>query len=191
MFSEKTIVLLLADLTALAVDAMINPANESLLPGSGLCGVIHKKAGAELTTACQERHREQRIWPVGSAIATTAGRLPARYVIHSVGPKWHEHQVDPAKPLRKTYLNILLCAEQLELQTVSIPAISTGIHKYPKDFAARVVMEVLTEELKRCLFVRNVLLVSSNSETAMAYRQLKNAFVSNEVCTLDLLPHPL
>lgn len=171
MSKQKTICLVLADLTALAVDAMVNPANESLLPGSGLCGLMHKKAGTEMTTACQELFRQQRQRPTGSVSVTTAGALPARYVIHAIGPKWHEHPADPATPLRETYRNILRCADQLQIETLSIPAISTGMHKYPKDFAAQVTLETLAQELEQCVFIRNVILVSSSVENAQAYRE--------------------
>lgn len=132
MTQKKSLSLLLADLTSVAVDAMVNPANESLLPGSGLCGVIHKKGGTELTAACKALFQQQRTRPVGYAIATTAGDLPARHVIHAVSPKWHEHQNDPAVPLRETWRNILHCADSVQAQTLSVPAFSTGMHKYPR-----------------------------------------------------------
>lgn len=191
MDKRKTIVLLLADLTTIAVDAMVNPANESLLPGGGLCGVMHKKGGAELTAACQELFRQHGARPVGSAIVTTAGHLPARYVIHAVGPKWHEYPADPAIPLRETYRNIVRCADQLQLETVSIPAISTGIHKYPKDFAARVALEEVSGGLERCHFVRNILLISSNYETAMVYSDVAFEVGITDVGLVDLMPDAL
>ncbi len=191
MGKGKTIVLLLADLTTIAVDAMVNPANENLLPGSGLCGVMHKKGGVELTAACQELFRKHRARPVGSTIATTAGHLPARYVIHAVSPKWHEHPANPAAPLRETYRNILRCADQLQLETVSIPAISTGIHKYPKDFAARVALEEVSGGLERCHFVRNILLISSNYETAMVYSDVAFEVGITDVGLVDLMPDAL
>lgn len=187
MDKRKTMVLLLADLTTIAVDAMVNPANESLLPGGGLCGSIHKKGGAELTAACQELFRKHRARPVGSAIATTAGHLPARYVIHAVGPKWHEYPTDPATPLRETYRNIMCCADQLQLETVSIPAISTGIHKYPIVFAARIALEAITYELEQCSFLRRVILVSSSVEKALAYRENVQSGLT-AVSFIDLLP---
>lgn len=188
MGKEKTICLLLADLTALAVDAMVNPANESLLPGSGLCSVMHKKGGAELTVACQALFRQQRTRPVGSAIPTTAGCLPARYVIHAVGPKWHEHQTDPATPLRDTWRNILHCADSLRIQTLSVPAISTGMHKYPKELAAQIALETLADGLSRCSFVRRVLLVSSDVETAIAYRVVAGRLGLTSFEWVDLMP---
>lgn len=188
MTQKKSLCLLLADLSSVAVDAMVNPANESMLPGSGLCGVIHKKGGAELTAACKELFQQQRTRPVGSAIATTAGDLPARYVIHAVGPKWHEHQNDPAAPLRETWRNILHCADSVQVQTLSVPAISTGIHKYPKNFAAGIALEILAAELGRCNFVQSVLLVSSNVETAIAYRKANVGFDLTSFDWIDLMP---
>lgn len=191
MNMNKTICLLLADLTAVGVDAMVNPANESLLPGSGLCGAIHKKGGPELTAACKELFQQQRTRPVASATPTIAGNLPARHVIHTVGPKWHEHQEDPAAPLRDTWRNILHCADSVQAATLSVPAISTGIHKYPKDFAAQVALETLAVELERCSFVSSVLLVSSDAKTANAYREKATKLASTVVELVDLMPSGL
>lgn len=188
MNDKKTVCLVLADITSLAVDAMTNPANESLLPGSGLSGVIHKKGGPELTAACQSLFQQQRARPVASTIATPAGSLPARHVIHAVGPKWHEHPDHPAQPLRQTYRNIMNCADQLQARTLSVPAISTGIHKYPIDFAAQVALETLADELRKCNFVHTVLVVSSNSETACAYREMAGRLGLTAVELVDLLP---
>lgn len=191
MTQTKSVYLLLADLTAVAVDALINPANESLLPGSGLCGVIHKKGGAELTAACKVLFQQQRARPVGSAIATTAGNLPARHVIHAVSPKWHEHLTDPATPLRETWRNILHCADSVQARTLSVPAISTGMHKYPKDFAAGVALETLASELGQCRFVRDVLLVSSDVATANVYRKLVEKRDLTTFELVDLMPGDL
>ena len=188
MKSKQMVCLLLADITSVAVDAMVNPANASLLAGSGLCGVIHKKAGAELSTACQQLFNQQRTRPIGSAVATTAGKLPARHVIHAVSPRWHEHQENPAQPLRATYCNILLCADQLAAHSISIPALATGMHKYPKGFAAQVALETLAQELGYCEQVRSVLLVSSDMETASAYQAAAAGLGLTSFVLVDLMP---
>lgn len=184
----QKIVLLLADITRLSVDAIVNPANASMLSGGGLCGVIHKVGGEELSAACKLLYEENKQYAVGSALVTVAGKLPCRYVIHAVGPKWHEHE-DKAVPLIATYQGILQRADELQITSLSIPAIATGIHKYPAEFAARVVLEFLVEAMPNYKHLKSILIVCANKENAGAYSKTYQESATNSVQLIDLLPN--
>ena len=130
------------DITALAVDAIVNAANSSLLGGSGVDGAIHRGAGPELLAECR-RIRATDLpdgLPTGQAVATGAGKLPARYVIHTVGPVWHGGTSGEPELLASCYRTSLELAASLggvePVRIVAFPAISTGVFGYPKDAAA-------------------------------------------------------
>lgn len=137
------------DLTEFAVDAIVNAANRSLLGGGGVDGAIHRRGGPQILEACKEIRRSR--WPdglpVGEAVATTAGRLPARHVIHTVGPIYGRHGGAEAQLLAACYCNALRLAADLGLHTIAFPAISTGIYGYPPEEAARVVSQTLQAAL--------------------------------------------
>lgn len=185
---SKKIILLLADITSIAVDAIVNSANKSMLAGSGLCGAIHRKAGEELTEACKALYQEQRAYEVGTALVTPAGKLPAQYVIHAVGPKWYEAK-DKEQELLEVYANILDVADsQLQIKTLSIPTISTGIHKYPAQFAAEAVIRYLTKKLPECKHLKSVIIACGNRENAQAYQKVITDFPDDRIQPVDLIP---
>lgn len=127
------------DITRLRVDAVVNAANSSLLGGGGVDGAIHRAGGPEILTECK-RVRAERFpggLPTGEAVATTAGRMPARWVIHTVGPVWSA-SVDRTELLRAAYRNSLAVAGELGARSVAFPAISAGVYGWPMDDAARV-----------------------------------------------------
>ncbi len=183
----KKIVLMIADITTVAADVIVNSANQCMLAGSGLCGAIHKKAGEELSEACKALNKQNRTYPVGTALVTPAGKLPARHVIHAVGSKWFESDDKKAELLR-TYSNVLSVAEGLNAKILSIPTISTGIHKYSEQFAAEVVMGLLVKELPNYTSLETILIACGNVSNALAY---KKAIIENEgaaVLIVDLIP---
>lgn len=132
------------DITTLKVDAIVNAANSSLLGGGGVDGAIHRAAGPRLKEACLEVRKKDfpKGLPVGEAVITPGFNLPAKYVIHTVGPIYDEER-NPEKLLEKAYTNPLKLAEENKLRSIAFPAISTGIFGYPKREAAEVVYRVM------------------------------------------------
>jgi O-acetyl-ADP-ribose deacetylase len=127
------------DITEQAVDAIVNAANSSLLGGGGVDGAIHRRGGAAILAECRairaEQHRDGL--PTGQAVATTAGQLPARWVIHTVGPVYAAVE-SPAELLASCHTEALRVADELGARSVAFPAISTGVYGYPVEEAAGV-----------------------------------------------------
>jgi O-acetyl-ADP-ribose deacetylase (regulator of RNase III) len=138
------------DITAQHVDVVVNAANETLLGGGGVDGAIHDKGGPEILRACMEI-REKR-WrsglPVGQAVATTAGKLPARWVVHTVGPRYREPHGHEEVLLTSCHRRSLEVAHDLGARTVAFPAISCGIFGYPPDEAAPVAVRAVRQYVR-------------------------------------------
>ncbi|MBP3076419.1 macro domain-containing protein [Streptomyces sp. 604F] len=124
------------------VDAVVNAANSSLLGGGGVDGAIHRQGGPEILAACRDLRASQygKGLPTGDAVATTAGRLPARWVVHAVGPVWSASE-DRSELLASCHRNALRVAGELGARTVAFPAISTGVYRWPLEDAARIAIE--------------------------------------------------
>ncbi len=130
-----------ADITKLDVDAIINAANTSLLGGGGVDGAIHRAAGPELLQAC----RPIGGCPTGEARITPGFNLPAKWVIHTVGPVWHGGSENEPALLANAYRNSLELALQNQVKTVAFPAISTGVYGFPKEKAARTALGIMRQ----------------------------------------------
>lgn len=149
------------DITTLDVDAVVNAANSSLLGGGGVDGAIHRAGGPVILEECRRIRRDT--WPdgmpAGEAVTTAGGRLPAQYVIHTVGPVWHGGASGESEVLEAAYRNSLRRAREIEARTVAFPAISTGVYGYPPGEAARVVIKVMADELAKQPLPEKVILV--------------------------------
>ncbi|WP_327108749.1 O-acetyl-ADP-ribose deacetylase [Nonomuraea glycinis] len=153
------ITLVRGDITEQQVDAVVNAANSSLMGGGGVDGAIHRRGGPEILQACRDLRaaRYGKGLPTGQAVATTAGRLPARWVVHTVGPV-HSTTEDRSHLLASCYRESLRVASSLGAATVAFPAISTGIYGWPLDDGARVALRTvraagtLVEEVRFVLF---------------------------------------
>ena len=146
------------DLTVEAVDAVVNAANSSLLGGGGVDGAIHRAGGPEVLAACRELRAGPLPdgLPTGQAVATTAGRMPARWVVHTVGPVY-AHEDDPAALLTSCHVESLRVADELGAATVAFPAISCGVYGYPVEEAAPVAVAAVRTAATNVEEVRFVL----------------------------------
>lgn len=133
------------DITTIEVDAVVNAANSSLLGGGGVDGAIHRKAGKALLDACIAIRNRQGGCATGQAVITTAGNLPATFVIHTVGPVWQGGGHGEAELLADCYRNSLQLARDNGVRTIAFPNISTGIYRFPKDEAARIAIQTVTD----------------------------------------------
>jgi O-acetyl-ADP-ribose deacetylase (regulator of RNase III) len=146
------------DITEQAVDAVVNAANSSLLGGGGVDGAIHRRGGPDILAECRQlragRYRDGL--PPGEAVATTAGRLPARWVIHTVGPVWSKTE-DRSALLVSCYRESLRVADELGAASVAFPAVSAGVYRWPMDDAARIAVETVRATATTVALVRFVL----------------------------------
>lgn len=163
------------DITAQAVDAIVNAANSSLLGGGGVDGAIHRAGGPEILAECRalRASRYGRGLPTGQAVATTAGRLPARWVIHTVGPVFSATE-DRAALLRDCYTNSLAVADELGAATIAFPLISAGIYGWPVEDAVRQALTVLRPATPA--YVREARLVLLGAQTYRVAEQVTTEF---------------
>jgi O-acetyl-ADP-ribose deacetylase (regulator of RNase III) len=158
---HERIIVMVGDLTREDVDAIVNAANSGLMGGGGVDGAIHRAGGPAILEECK-RIRETRYpngMPTGEAVITTAGRLKAKHVIHTVGPIYGQHGGSEARLLAACYENSIALAAAHSLETLAFPAISTGVYGYPKDEAARVSVAAIERALAAHAGIREVRLV--------------------------------
>jgi len=157
---------ILTDITSLEVDAIVNAANELLAPGGGVCGAIHRAAGPELASACAAIGH----CPTGEARITPGYRVPARYVIHAVGPVWRGGGSGEDRLLEEAYRSALALAERHGLRSIAFPAISTGIYGFPLEPATQIAVRTVTDHLRQGGSVSDVTFACFSPEALAAYR---------------------
>lgn len=149
--------LIKGDITTVTVDAIVNAANTSLLGGGGVDGAIHRKGGRLITEECKAIRNKQGGCQVGQSVITNAGNLPAKKVIHTVGPNWNDGKSNEDEKLASCYLTSLQLAEENHLKTIAYPNISTGVYKFPKQRAAEIAIQTVkrweTEQIETVIFV--------------------------------------
>ncbi|GAA1982430.1 O-acetyl-ADP-ribose deacetylase [Nocardiopsis rhodophaea] len=157
------------DITEQRVDAIVNAANSSLLGGGGVDGAIHRKGGPDILAECRQLRASTygKGLPTGQAAATTAGRLPARWVIHTVGPV-HSATEDRSDLLSSCFRESLRVADELKARSVAFPAVSTGVYHWPMDDAARIAVRTVRETSTS---VREVRFVLFDADAYAAFEQ--------------------
>ena len=173
----RTLALARGDITTIPADAIVNAANEALVGGGGVDGAIHRAGGPAIMAELEERYGPRRRCPTGSAVWTGAGRLPARWVIHAVGPIWRGGGHGEAGLLASAYRSALTVASELGARSVTFPAISCGVYGYPLAEAAGIAVATIRDLLAagvdgagRPLSVERVTFVLFSQETYDAFQ---------------------
>ncbi len=165
--------LIQGDITKLDVDAIVNAANTSLLGGGGVDGAIHRAGGPAILEACKKIRAVQGTCPTGEAVITTAGNMPARFVIHTVGPIWNPSEPERMDALlANCYANSLELAVKNNIQQIAFPNISTGVYRFPKERAARIAIQTCQKVYIKNISIKNVVFVCFDEENYHLYRQL-------------------
>lgn len=159
------------DITQVQVDVIVNAANSSLLGGGGVDGAIHRAGGPQILEDCQLIRNRQGKCKVGEAVITRAGNLPAKHVIHTVGPHWNGGNKQESEKLAACYVNSLELALENGCTTIAFPCISTGIYKFPKEQAAEIAVSTIKTFKKYDVFDR-ILIVCFDDENEHIYQQL-------------------
>lgn len=168
----RPIVLIKGDITLVQADAIVNAANSSLLGGGGVDGAIHRKGGRKILEECQAIRSKQGGCETGEAVYTSAGMLPHKYVIHTVGPIWNGGNNNEEELLKKCYINSLKVATKLDVKTIAFPNISTGVYGYPKLQAAEIAIAAVKNFLETEDSDIQVVFVCFDEDNYALYRQL-------------------
>jgi len=167
MIVEDRIEIVQGDITLMEVDAIVNAANQSLLGGGGVDGAIHRSAGPGLLEECQKLGG----CSTGEARITCGYNLPARYVIHTVGPVWHGGKRNEDNLLANCYRNSLTLALQHKLRSIAVPSISTGVYRFPIDRASRIALRVIHDFVVSAGDAPRVMIVCFSEEDQAVYIQ--------------------
>ena len=160
------------DITKIKADAIVNAANSSLLGGGGVDGTIHRAGGPAILEECRKIVARQGGCKTGEAVITTAGNLPAKYVIHTVGPVWSGGNNKEREKLANCYLNSLQLAVENNCKTVAFPNISTGVYHFPKEDAAKISVDSIQQFLSKDHSIEKVIIVCFDDEN---FRYVSNS----------------
>lgn len=162
------------DITKIAVDSIVNAANTSLLGGGGVDGAIHRAGGAEILEECKQIRARQGGCPTGEAVITTAGKMPSKYVIHTVGPVWNGGTKNEDVLLANCYRNSFKLAAEHGIETIAFPAISTGIYRFPVERATRIAIKEAIDHLNENDRLVKVFFVCFGVEVFNTYQSILN-----------------
>lgn len=177
---EAELKLVQGDITKEEVDAIVNAANSSLMGGGGVDGAIHRAGGPAILEECKKIVARQGRLPAGQAVITTGGNLPAKYVIHTVGPIWRGGGAGEAQTLADAYTSSLEVARSNGLKTVAFPSISTGAYGYPVDEAAEVALKAVIGYLKEHEWFTEVRFVLFDDRTYDAYGRALEELIESD-----------
>jgi O-acetyl-ADP-ribose deacetylase (regulator of RNase III) len=160
------------DITKIEVDAIVNAANSSLLGGGGVDGAIHRAGGSQILDECRDIRNRQGKCKTGEAVITNAGNLPAQKVIHTVGPVYNggKRLEKEKQALANCYLNSLKLAEMNNLKSIAFPNISTGIYRFPKELAAEIAVEIISNYESRT--IEDVIFICFDDKNYQIYKKL-------------------
>ncbi|MEM2094198.1 MAG: O-acetyl-ADP-ribose deacetylase [Candidatus Bathyarchaeia archaeon] len=182
IIGQTTVELVQGDITEQETEAIVNAANSSLMGGGGVDGAIHRRGGPEILEACR-RIRETQ-WPkglpTGKAVVTPAGKLRAKFVIHTVGPIWYGGSMGEESLLHDCYWNSLILATQLGVRTIAFPAISTGAYGYPIYESANVALRTVVDFLRRHDFLTKVVFVLFTASDLMIYEKVAAKLLASD-----------
>ena len=162
--------LIKGDITTLKVDAIVNAANSSLMGGSGVDGAIHRAGGSAILEECRKIVARQGGCKTGEAVITTAGNLPAKYVIHTVGPVWNGGNNGEREKLANCYRKSLRLAMEHNCKSIAFPNISTGVYRFPKDEAAQISVSTIQDFLLSDQSIERVIIVCFDEENYQLVR---------------------
>jgi len=172
LINKTKVSLVRGDITRQSVDAIVNAANSSLLGGGGVDGAIHRAGGPQILEECKEIRRTQGTCPAGQAVITSGGKLPAKFVIHAVGPIWHGGTDGEAETLAGAYNNSLKLAVEAAVGTVAFPSISTGAYGYPVDKAASVALSAIKSFCERDETLNEIRMVLFDERSLETYKRV-------------------
>lgn len=159
------------DITTIAAEAIVNAANNSLMGGGGVDGAIHRAGGPQIMEDCRAVVARQGGCATGEAVITRAGKLSAKYVIHTVGPVWHGGRRSEPELLASRYRNSLLLAGERGLSSIAFPGISTGVYGFPKDLAAEIAVRTVRDVAASLITLQQVMFVCFDAESLAHYRR--------------------
>jgi O-acetyl-ADP-ribose deacetylase (regulator of RNase III) len=165
------ITLIKGDITKMKVDAIVNAANSSLLGGGGVDGAIHRAGGPAILEECRRIRAKQGGCDTGEAVITTGGQLPAKHVIHTVGPVWNSGSKGETELLANCYRNSLQLAVEHGIKTIAFPNISTGVYRFPKPEAAGIAIEAVQQFLANDNNITEVFFVCFDDENYDLYKE--------------------
>jgi O-acetyl-ADP-ribose deacetylase (regulator of RNase III) len=169
---DKRIKLQHGDITKLQVDAIVNAANSSLMGGGGVDGAIHRAGGKQILEECIQIVNRQGGCKTGEAVITTGGKLPAKYVIHTVGPVWSGGKRNEEHLLANCYSNSLKIAANNGVKSIAFPNISTGVYRFPKEQAAEIAVKTVDAFLQLNKDIEEVIFICFDDENYGLYKQL-------------------